>query len=151
MTPWPLVGSWLLQHATIFSLSVTGINQLTSFYFDQESLILLSGTVTGSLFICSKMVRYTASICLSIVPSGLDLFIAQPMNLVETPCLLSQCFWPRLFACSANLPAKTPCLLSQSSGQDSLLDLAYLSSPIHGIAPWPATIIMTIAPHSIGP
>jgi hypothetical protein len=32
-------------------LSVTGINQLTSFYFDQESSILLSGTVTGSLFI----------------------------------------------------------------------------------------------------
>jgi hypothetical protein len=115
-------------------LSVTGINQLTSFYFDQESPILLSGTVIGSLFICSKMVRYAASGCSSVVPSGLDLFIAQPMNLVETPCLLGQCsrprllacsanasgqdsllaqpiFRPRLLACSANLPAKTPCLI----------------------------------------
>jgi hypothetical protein len=109
------------------------MNQLTSFYFDQESSILLSGTVTGSLFICSKMVQYTASVCLSVVPSGLDLSIAQPMNLVETPCLLGQCSRPRLLACSANAPgrdsllaqpmllAKTPCLLSQSSGQDSLL------------------------------
>jgi hypothetical protein len=66
-------------------LSVTGINQLTSFYFDQEYPILLSGTVTGSLFICSKMVQYAASVCSSVVPSGFDLFIAQPMNLVETP------------------------------------------------------------------
>jgi hypothetical protein len=32
-----------------------------------------------------------------------------------------------------------------------LLDLAYLSSPIHGIAPWPTAIITTIAPCLIGP
>jgi hypothetical protein len=162
------------------------MNQLTSFYFDQESPILLSGTVTGSLFICSKLVWYAASVCSSIVLSGLDLLIAQTMNLIETPCLLSQCSRPRLLACSANAPgqdsllaqpmllaktpcllsqssgqdsllaqpmllAKTPCLLSQSSGQDSLLDLAYSSSLIHGIAPWPAAIITTIAPHLIGP
>ncbi len=109
------------------------MNQLTSFYFYQESPIFLSGTVTGSLFICSNMVWYAASICLSVVPSCLDLFIAQPMNLVETPCLLGQCSRPRLLAGSANasgqdsllaqpmLLAKTPCLLSQSSGQDPLL------------------------------
>jgi hypothetical protein len=112
------------------------------------------------------------------------------MNPVETPCLLGQCFRPRLLACLAN-----------ASGQDSLLDLGlleypylqpvlsappwplhparpsprpcpplrpatlvgpeivsetvsscwawllvYLSSPIHGIASWPAAIITTIAP-----
>jgi hypothetical protein len=82
-----------------FHLSVTGINQLISFYFDQESPILLSGTITGYLFICSKKVRYAASVCSSVVPSGLDLFIAQLMNLVETPCFLGQCSRPRLLAC----------------------------------------------------
>jgi hypothetical protein len=46
-------------------LSITVINKLTSFYFDQDSHILLSGTVAGSLFICSKMVWYAASVCSS--------------------------------------------------------------------------------------
>ncbi len=122
-------------------MSVTGINQLTSFYFDQESPILLSGTVTGSLFICSKMVRYTASVCLSVVPSSLDLFIAQPLLPGQDSLLAQPIFWPRLLACSANLPAKTPCLLSQcfrprllacsadASGQDYLLDLGLVEYP----------------------
>ena len=106
-------------------MSVTGINQLTSFHFDQESPILLSGTITGSLFICSKMVRYTASVCSSVVPSGLDLFVAQPMLPGQDSLLAQPIFRPRLLA------------------------LGYLSSPIHGIAPWPAAIITTIAPRSI--
>ncbi len=99
------------------------MNQLTSFYFDQESPILLSGTVTGSLFICSKMVWYAASICSSVVPSGLDLFVAQPMLAGQDSLLAQPIFQPRLLACSANasgqdsllawpmLPAKTPCLI----------------------------------------
>ncbi len=117
-----------------FSLSVTGINQLTSFYFDQESPIFLSGTVTGSLFIFSKMVRYAASVCSSVVPSGLDLFIAQLMNLVETPCLLGQCSRLRLLACfgSRRVP-RSAALLPGTAAILALL--AYLSSQIHGIAP----------------
>ncbi len=151
-------------------MSVTSINQLTSFYFDQESPILLSGTVTGSLFICSKMVWYAASVCSSVVPSGLDLFIAQLMNLVETPCLLGQCSRPRLLACFGSrrvpksvalLPGHAQCkkinVGRRGTNELRLVTLvpcallAYLSSPIHIIAPWPAAIITTIAPRSIGP
>ncbi len=88
------------------------------FNFDQESPILLSGTITGSLFICSKMVRYKASVCSSVVPSGLDLFIAQPMLPGRDSLLAQPIFRPRLLACSAD-----------ASGQDSLLDLGLVEYP----------------------
>jgi hypothetical protein len=98
--------SWYQQTAG-FSLD-------SSKRFETEKIRTL--TLDGSRL--SKMVRYAAPVCSSVVPSGLDLFIAQPMNPVKTPCLLGQCFRPRLLACSAN-----------ASGQDSSLDLGLVEYP----------------------
>ncbi len=116
------------------------------------------------------MVWYTASVCSSVVPSGLDLFIAQLMNLVETTCLLDQCSRPRLLACFGSRRVPRSAALLPWHAQRKKINvgrrgtnklhlvtlvpcalLAYLSSPIHSVAPWPAAIITTIAPRSIGP
>ncbi len=145
-------------------------------------LILLSKTITGSLFIeCHwykpayfflfwPRISYSfqwnrnrfsfhllkngtvRSVCLSVVPSGgltcslLNRWIwlrlpACSANASGQDSLLAQpIFRPRLLACSANLPAKTPCLIWLTWVAQSMVLLLF-----------PAAIIMTIAPRLIGP
>ncbi len=117
--------------------------------------LLKNGTLRSiRLLVCSPIQSWLVHCSTDV--SSWDSMLARPMLQAKTPCLLSQCFRQRLLAWfgSHRVPRsggpslrhhRNPC----TKRIHCLVLLAYLSSPIHGIALWPAAIITTIAPRLI--